>query len=256
MSTFAKVPDQTVWSRRKNQAATDEGPNARKGYYTLVIHPGARTLRIGRACDIMPVVVSHAIARRKRKVPPAAAAGTKQTNGDDAMDVDAPEVKSERARPPAPPLQTVAHHPGIVSDPNRFKDAVDAIGHALRERMKFYKLHYSHAAAGQCTSYNGDPTNRPEIIHDHNDPHHVQWMTARDPDVVVGDDVWRAGDPDEWVVRWPLARGFNAPAYPSGSLNEALSDIETIWEQVLKSRLDIDRKDFGVCQPLTCQTSY
>ncbi|KAH7101507.1 actin-like ATPase domain-containing protein [Auriculariales sp. MPI-PUGE-AT-0066] len=157
-----------------------------------------------------------------------------------------PVVNAAKPATTTPPSETFARQSAVVSEPQKLKDAIDAVGGALRERMKFYKLHYSANAAGQCASFNADPTNKPEIIADHNDPHRIDWLTAKDPNVVVGDNVWRAGDPDEWLVRWPILKGFNASAYTSGSLHEALGDIEVIWSEVLKSRLNIGRKDYGL----------
>ena len=40
----------------------------RRGSKVIVIHPGSRYLRIGRACDVTPVTVPNAIAR-KHKLP-------------------------------------------------------------------------------------------------------------------------------------------------------------------------------------------
>ena len=42
----------------------------RRGSNVIVIHPGSRSLRIGRASDVNPIVVSNVIARRqKARVP-------------------------------------------------------------------------------------------------------------------------------------------------------------------------------------------
>lgn len=35
--------------------------------FVIVIHPGSRTLRIGRATDTLPVTVPHVIARRHKQ---------------------------------------------------------------------------------------------------------------------------------------------------------------------------------------------
>lgn len=203
----------------------------RRGYHTLVIHPGARTLRIGRACDIVPVTVEHAVARRKRRPKEKLT-----VQAEDKMNVDQE----------GPELRTCVRRRGIVDDPDKFKPALDGVAHALRERMRFYKLRISSSALAQCQTFNSDENNEPEIIHDHNDPGRIDWLprVKSSPDVAVGDDVWRAGDSDEWVVRWPLTRGFNAAAYPSGSLQEVLGDLETIWSEVLKERLSIHPKDY------------
>ena len=42
----------------------------KRGRNTIVIHPGSRWLRIGRASDILPVSVPNVIARRKENPRP------------------------------------------------------------------------------------------------------------------------------------------------------------------------------------------
>lgn len=232
-STYGRAPEQTVFSRRKTQVTDESALGVRRGYYTLVIHPGARTLHIGRACDVVPVSVEHAIARRKQKPKPKSA----------------DPAEAGMKVPDTADLQTCAHRPGMVDDPGKFKAALDGVAHALRERMRFYKLRISSSALGQCQSFNSDDINKPESIQDHNDPGRVEWLPRSGSsldtgDVVVGDAIWRAGNTEEWFVRWPIFRGFNAASYPSGSLQEVLGDIETIWSEVLKERFNVLPKDY------------
>ena len=42
------------------------------GKKVIVIHPGSRYLRIGRASDAYPIITPHCIARRIRVPPPSA----------------------------------------------------------------------------------------------------------------------------------------------------------------------------------------
>ncbi|KZW01252.1 actin-like ATPase domain-containing protein [Exidia glandulosa HHB12029] len=214
-STYGRGPEQSVFSRRKIQANEELMQGVKRGYYTLVIHPGSRTLRIGRACEVVPVSVTHAIARRKRTA-----------------------EKGKQSEP-----DTQVRRFGILTAEQGLLTAIDGITHALRERMRFYKLHISSSAKDQCQEFN--TTSQPEIIQDHNDPGRVEWLgKTTSADFIVGDEVWRAGDPAEWLVRFPLNRGFNSAAYPSGSLQEVLGDLQTIWSEVLRERLNILPKDY------------
>jgi actin-related protein 8 len=43
----------------------------RRGSNVIVIHPGSRFLRIGRACDLNPVMVPNCIARKTAPPVPA-----------------------------------------------------------------------------------------------------------------------------------------------------------------------------------------
>lgn len=59
------------------------------GKKIIVIHPGSRFLRIGRASDAYPVVTPHVIARRMRTdVNGQQKSGSKASEEDSAMDVD------------------------------------------------------------------------------------------------------------------------------------------------------------------------
>ena len=78
-SNYLKYESQTVWARNaargsKSRIAEElatNGPEGRRGSKVIVIHPGSRWLRIGRASEVAPVVVPHVIARRHNPpVPP------------------------------------------------------------------------------------------------------------------------------------------------------------------------------------------
>lgn len=60
------------------------------GKKIIVIHPGSRFLRIGRASDAYPVVTPHVIARRMRTSVNSQQKGSKVGGPDEtsAMDVD------------------------------------------------------------------------------------------------------------------------------------------------------------------------
>lgn len=45
-------------------------PQGRRGSHVVVIHPGSRYLRVGRASDVTPVTVPNVIARKTTDAPP------------------------------------------------------------------------------------------------------------------------------------------------------------------------------------------
>ncbi|EJD41134.1 actin-like ATPase domain-containing protein [Auricularia subglabra TFB-10046 SS5] len=160
--------------------------------------------------------------------------------------------------------RTCAREPGFLQDETEFQKQMESVVSALRDRMRFYKLRISHSAIQQCHAFNSDAIdNAPETIHDHNDPGRVEWLRARkvNKDYVVGDEVLRAADPEEWLVRWPIARGFNTAGYASKSVQEVLGDMELIWVDIIEQKLGIPRKDFPIYNvilvvPDLCEPHY
>ena len=87
-STYLKSETQSVWARnalRKSKSATvEESPpdqryesfnafnlrskGSRRGSQVIVVHPGSRFIRIGKASDVNPVTVPCVVAR-KHKTP-------------------------------------------------------------------------------------------------------------------------------------------------------------------------------------------
>lgn len=78
-------------------------PQPKRGSDIIIIHPGSRFLRIGRASDAYPVTIPHVIARkfntppnpptvfaRIRRVATSSIAGKKGQNDTNAMDTDEP----------------------------------------------------------------------------------------------------------------------------------------------------------------------
>lgn len=49
-----------------SSAVPDLPPEHLQSKTTIVIHPGSLNLRIGRASDLNPVTVLHAVARRRK----------------------------------------------------------------------------------------------------------------------------------------------------------------------------------------------
>lgn len=135
------------------QPTTEEG--AAK---VIVIHPGSRWLRIGRASDPLPATIQHVIAR-KRKTPRNARLPTSYEG---------------------PPLEI-----DETLDPK-----IEAIRTGFRSRMRDYKLRQAPNGSGQASAYN--ETSHPDIIPELNDPFKIDWTEPAElgnPDALIGQEV-------------------------------------------------------------------
>ncbi|KAL1944865.1 hypothetical protein VTO73DRAFT_2485 [Trametes versicolor] len=235
-STYQKSESQTLWSRNavrahRTRIALDEAGTAtpteqtRRGSKVVVIHPGSRFLRIGRACDVTPLTIPNVIAR-KHTVPvsePVYVQG-----------ISRPKEDRKRATPSTSASNGDEYAVNVASD-DPFDTKVAAITVSLRDRMRFYKLRVTPNAAGIATTFNEQF--KPEIIPEQNDPYSVDWIYSSDEPYYVGEEALRIADPERmgYVTRWPIYGGnFNTRDYPSMQL--IYSDVETIFREALKQK--------------------
>ncbi|KAG1770743.1 hypothetical protein EDD22DRAFT_977106 [Suillus occidentalis] len=240
-TSYLKSETQTMWSRnaaRKKEMVAEEvapSPDQRRGSHVIVIHPGSRFLRIGRASDVTPASIPNVIARKHK--PPA----------------PVPTYVEGISRPrkgQAPQLAVSANSDGdeyavdIASD-DPFDTKMGSIIVSLRERMRFYKLRVTCNAARVASTFNEQF--KPEIIPEINDPFLVDWIQEplEDTEVLVGERALRLSDPQllNYSVKWPIyGKNFNTRDYPSHQM--ILDDIETIISTVLSEKLNVKRPDY------------
>ncbi|KAI0078726.1 actin-like ATPase domain-containing protein [Panus rudis PR-1116 ss-1] len=238
-STYLKYDSSIIWNR--NAARTGKRPTVddmttsegRRGSKVLVIHPGSKWLRIGRASDVTPTSVPNVIARKhKPPVPPQIY----------VENITRPREDRRRGHPSVVPQPGDEYAVAIGSD-DPFDAKVAAITVSLRDRMRFYKLRVTANAATIASNFNEQF--KPETIPEVNDPYRVNWITTDDKDFLIGDEALRLSDPSSlgYVIRWPIyGRTFNDKGYPSHQL--VLEDIETILRTTLKEKLGIDEHTY------------
>ncbi|OAX43971.1 actin-related protein [Rhizopogon vinicolor AM-OR11-026] len=239
-SSYLKSETQTIWARnasRKKELVADEIaplPEQRRGSHVIVIHPGSRFLRIGRASDVNPASIPNVIARKHKPPTPL------------------PTYVEGISRPrkgQSPQLSSAGSNGdeyavNITSD-DPFDAKIASITVSLRERMRFYKLRVTPNAASIASTFNEQF--KPEIIPEINDPFLVDWIQdpLEDSEVLVGERALRLSNPQllNYSVRWPIhGKNFNTRDYPSHQM--ILDDIETIISTVLRERFDIKRPDY------------
>ncbi|KAJ2552845.1 actin-like protein arp8 [Coemansia sp. RSA 1878] len=208
------------------------------GENVVVIHPGSRWLRIGRASEAVPREVPHVAARRLRVHVPR---------------VSEPTAPVGLKEPPVPSPHSAAERTAMDVDNSDSDSDTEAFAYAgdssvdstlsmLRTALKQHQRHSKRKvpsnAYSQVISYNRNT--RAESIHEHNDPYRVEWIDASEVegDCVTGEAALRIADDGQFVSRWPIRNGcFNIEEY--ASIEDVLGDIESIWTQALDRELGI-----------------
>ncbi|KAK4696827.1 actin-related protein 8, partial [Phenoliferia sp. Uapishka_3] len=239
---------------------------------TIVIHPGSRWLRIGRASDAFPLSVPNVIASRTgappsskgkgvdRSQPPPTSAPVHNAN---PLHVKLPPFPSASTSKARAPRDNDGDDDMLDSDDNSDddddeEDAVDPLAPVdpiaakissirgdLRARMRVFKLRGQGNGNSQAAAYNATVT--PEPTPDYNDPNEVTWMDVKGPDAkpfYVGNEALTIPDAEEagYTIRRPYDRGvFNTKDYLSSQ--ELLGDVERIWLTTLEQELGITKEE-------------
>ncbi|KAK9723389.1 actin-like protein arp8 [Basidiobolus ranarum] len=196
------------------------------GSDVIVIHPGSRFLRIGRATDAFPKQIPHCLARRVNfpSVPPVDASVVGKDS--DKMEVE-PNAETESDEE--------------IDD---LKEDLMIIEDELKQRMKAAKRRSVYNARSQVVSFNSSST--PETIPDHNDPYKVEWTdVSSKPECLSGKKALRIPQlhPD-YRLTYPVQNGsFNTSDYTS--IQEVVADIRVIWRMAIEEELKIEAKEFS-----------
>ncbi|KAG5636677.1 hypothetical protein H0H81_007207 [Sphagnurus paluster] len=152
-TTYLKSESQSIWARNARSKIADDSTipqDARRGSQVIVIHPGSRSLIIGRASDVTPIIIPNVVARKCK--PP----------------VPAPTRVEGISRP-----RGSTNSEDELSEKDPFEDKISAITVSLRDRMRFYKLRVTPNATAIASTFNEQF--KPEIIAEYNDPFRVEW---------------------------------------------------------------------------------
>uniref|UniRef100_A0A8C3AQL3 Actin related protein 8 n=1 Tax=Cyclopterus lumpus TaxID=8103 RepID=A0A8C3AQL3_CYCLU len=183
--------------------------------FIVVIHPGSRTLRIGRATDNLPVTLPHVIARRHKQ--------TGQPRYEDAWLLRDGLNKTE-------------------SNDQR-QNGLKMVDQAIWSKKMSNGVRRTPVSAEQARAYNCQI--RPAVL---DSSSRVKWSnTAHQPPHLVGEEALYVNPSDSYNIHWPIVRGqLNVHAGTGGSLTAVLADLETIWSHVIQKQLEIPLKDLKV----------
>ncbi|XP_061622169.1 actin-related protein 8 isoform X3 [Phyllopteryx taeniolatus] len=180
--------------------------------FVIVIHPGSRTLRVGRATDNLPLTVPHVIARRHKQ--------SGQPRYEDARllrdGLNKPESNEQR------------------------QNGLKMVDQAIWSKKMSNGVRRTPVSAEQARAYNCQI--RPAVL---DGSSRVKWTnTAHHPPHLIGDEALYVKPTDCYDIHWPIVRGqLNVHAGPGGSLTAVLADLETIWSHVIQKNLEIPLKD-------------
>ncbi|KYN00766.1 Actin-related protein 8 [Cyphomyrmex costatus] len=176
----------------------------------IVIHPGSMYLRMGRASDLKPVTLLHAVARRRLPN------GTRYK--DNLL----------------PPTVTLTKELTQAMEESRLQ-----VSHTLQSCLQSDGSRRYATPPQQIAAFNRRSS--PEF----SSPSNMKW-TMTNHDIVIGDNILSL-DPGEecnFNIHFPYRRGeLNIHSGPGGSLTAVIADLKAIWEYVLTEKLDIPLRD-------------
>ncbi|KAG0291215.1 actin-like protein arp8 [Dissophora globulifera] len=221
---------------------TDENGEAKSssnvGKKIIVIHPGSRILRIGRASDAYPVATPHCIARRLH-VKPVATPGTDGPAESSTADAAQTEDQEMDVDGDGEGDDDDGEVPDVVND--RYLEEIE---YDLKLRMKAAKRRPMANAKQQQRSFNS--SSEPERILDHNDPYKVEWTDpAAEGEYIIGQKALNLPLSKDHTFKlfWPIVGGkLNDQDYVTPRV--VVADLETIWTKVIQDDLGIDPKKF------------
>nr|CAH7757411.1 unnamed protein product [Callosobruchus chinensis] len=172
----------------------------------IVIHPGSLNLRIGRASDLNPLTILHAVARRRLP------------DGHKYSDAFLPErVKLSQAK--------------------EFEEARLAVSHTLQSCLQSDGRRRYATPPQQIAAFNRRV--QPESLGNSGG----EWVKP-EGDLVIGNDILRLDPLEDFNIHFPYKRGdFNIHSGPGGSMTALLADLETIWTYVLENNFQISKFD-------------
>ncbi|GFR08202.1 actin-related protein 8 [Trichonephila clavata] len=178
----------------------------------IVIHPGSKYLRFGRASEAFPKAIPHVIARRNK--------------------LDSSLVHKD---PVSVPLINMT--PELTTSLNEIQNAISTVLASCLTREG--KLRYS-VPSNVVTEHNEKV--KPQIVCGQSE---IAWTKLEEnQDFLIGDDVLYLNPAENFNIHWPIRRGqLNLHAGIGGSVSSVISDLEAIWSTAFQKYLDINLKD-------------
>ncbi|XP_060528431.1 actin-related protein 8 [Cylas formicarius] len=189
-----------------NNQAVDPPPEQIQSKSIIVIHPGSLYLRIGRASDLNPLTILHAVARRRKP------------GGVEYSDSFLPDRID-------------------LSQTKEFEEARLTVSHTLQSCLQSDGRRRYATPPQQIAAFNRRVV--PEIVGDSGG----EWIKP-EGDVVVGNDIFRLDPREDFNIHFPYKRGdFNVHQGPGGSVTGVLAHLEAIWTHIIENNLSISLSD-------------
>ncbi|KAF3926130.1 hypothetical protein ABW21_db0200398 [Orbilia brochopaga] len=220
------------------------------GSRVIVIHPGSRYLRIGRASDALPKTIPNVIARQhscseseegSEPRPKRLKLEDEQKEDADEIGDNAPQRRTRgSSRKSAPVVERELTHIDSL-----FYSTFNEISQDLKLQMRQNKRRVLPNSREAVINHNKRFS--PEIIKEHNDPYRAEWTDVSQGSSLhfVGDDALHIADDSvpRYKLFWPLRDGvFNEHDYTSK--RRWHEDVTTILRDSMTKELNIQPRDF------------
>ncbi|XP_055533303.1 actin-related protein 8 [Wyeomyia smithii] len=175
----------------------------------IVIHPGSLYLRMGRASDVNPCRIIHAIARRRKP------------NGRVYRDSLLPPPIAQ----PRDPLP-------------EFEECRLQVSHTLQSCVQSDGRRRYATPPQQISAFN-----RRSLAETLDSSASAEWKDEQAGDMVIGEEILWLNPAGEFNLHFPIRRGeLNLHKDIGGSITGVMNDLLDIWQYVLKHQLRIDLK--------------
>lgn len=235
-TTGAGNDDDEEVDDEENETEEVRQEKAKIGEDVIVLQPGSRYIRIGKATDAVPLVIPNVIAVKKNLT------NIDNPHGDDSG-IKYPKRKLKQ---PKPSSSTNKHDQDDENEEEleyyideEFDEQKAIVTKDFRARMRYYKRRILPNSRETVINFNKRQVS--EKIEDHNDPNKKEWIN---PDkqtnkrFFVGEDALNLATKNpnqvntskdgesQWILRYPMINGnFNENSYYYESREEILGDI-------------------------------
>lgn len=184
-------------------------PNAdARGSNVIVIHPGSRFLRIGRASDAYPVTVPHCIARR---------------------------VSLPSGDHPAHLNVSIENSPANLAE---MEQQMTDYEEGMRDRQKQAR----RRVQSQADTFNSASV--PKLLPDSASVSDVTWTEDPDRPFYIGHEALRIDPREPYAIRYPFKHGFPDTASYASKM-ELEADLSAIWTTAIETHLKIPAASLG-----------
>uniref|UniRef100_A0A1I8MF18 Uncharacterized protein n=1 Tax=Musca domestica TaxID=7370 RepID=A0A1I8MF18_MUSDO len=205
----------------------------------IVIHPGSLHLRIGRASDLNPITILHAIGRLRKTT------GSKQDTNLGYHDTMLPHLAKDKD----------------IDIMQEFEESRLLVSHSLQSHV----TQYEERGGGAKRLRIATPPQQIATFNRRSVPEELPLDTSIKSEVaeikeeekveskkmkvnIFDDDILRLNkdERNEYNIHFPMKRGdLNLHSNIGGSVTSVMSDLESIWCHVIEERMGIPRRTLG-----------
>ncbi|EPS40460.1 hypothetical protein H072_5705 [Dactylellina haptotyla CBS 200.50] len=221
------------------------------GSRVIVIHPGSRNIRIGRASDALPKTVPNVIARRspqsewEEEPEPRPKRLKIEDESRDEPDEISDNTPQRRTRG-----SSRKSNSAIEKEVSQIESSFQSIFHEISQDLKIQMRQNKRRVLPNSREVviNHNKKYVPENIKEHNDPYRAEWTPIGQGSLhFVGHEALHIADNSDprYKLFWPLRDGvFNEHDYVSK--RRWHEDVTMILKESLLKELNVQARDYGM----------